>query len=119
MPSTAHPCARACAYTSWTTASSVLSAVPTPATCVGVSTVASTSPSSRTSPPEIDVPPTSTPIVATLPVTARSLIATSSPATRVPWPFSARSEEHTSELQSQFHLVCRLLLEKKNKIHNK
>src|SRR6267143_6668540 len=25
---------------------------------------------------------------------------------------SARSEEHTSELQSQFHLVCRLLLEK-------
>src|SRR5689334_8463534 len=30
----------------------------------------------------------------------------------------ARSEEHTSELQSQFHLVCRLLLEKKktNKI---
>src|SRR3989338_10915175 len=24
-----------------------------------------------------------------------------------------RSEEHTSELQSQFHLVCRLLLEKK------
>src|SRR5689334_24650690 len=31
-----------------------------------------------------------------------------------------RSEEHTSELQSQFHLVCRLLLEKKkkNKLHN-
>src|SRR5438309_7013015 len=28
---------------------------------------------------------------------------------------SDRSEEHTSELQSQFHLVCRLLLEKKNK----
>src|SRR5689334_24175312 len=27
----------------------------------------------------------------------------------------ARSEEHTSELQSQFHLVCRLLLEKKNR----
>src|SRR5689334_13769262 len=25
-----------------------------------------------------------------------------------------RSEEHTSELQSQFHLVCRLLLEKNN-----
>src|SRR5689334_24457388 len=31
-------------------------------------------------------------------------------------PFVAlRSEEHTSELQSQFHLVCRLLLEKKKK----
>src|SRR5689334_23658309 len=28
---------------------------------------------------------------------------------------SWRSEEHTSELQSQFHLVCRLLLEKKKK----
>src|SRR5689334_23819166 len=28
---------------------------------------------------------------------------------------SKRSEEHTSELQSQFHLVCRLLLEKKKK----
>src|SRR5689334_24164150 len=28
---------------------------------------------------------------------------------------SCRSEEHTSELQSQFHLVCRLLLEKKKK----
>src|SRR5687768_18000417 len=45
-----------------------------------------------------------------------------------PWAFSAardgpttsgngasRSEEHTSELQSRLHLVCRLLLEKKNK----
>src|SRR2546429_2994737 len=30
----------------------------------------------------------------------------------VPWP-GARSEEHTSELQSRLHLVCRLLLEKK------
>src|SRR6266704_6929735 len=29
---------------------------------------------------------------------------------------SARSEEHTSELQSRFDLVCRLLLEKKNNI---
>src|SRR2546429_4118458 len=27
---------------------------------------------------------------------------------------SVRSEEHTSELQSRLHLVCRLLLEKKN-----
>src|SRR2546422_3071455 len=27
---------------------------------------------------------------------------------------SMRSEEHTSELQSRLHLVCRLLLEKKN-----
>src|SRR6266481_5965491 len=36
-------------------------------------------------------------------------------ARRLPDPAacSRRSEEHTSELQSQFHLVCRLLLEKK------
>src|SRR6201994_455401 len=31
----------------------------------------------------------------------------------VPYCLS-RSEEHTSELQSRLHLVCRLLLEKKN-----
>src|SRR2546429_6729319 len=30
---------------------------------------------------------------------------------------SLRSEEHTSELQSRLHLVCRLLLEKKNNDH--
>src|SRR2546427_8531167 len=30
-------------------------------------------------------------------------------------PNSGRSEEHTSELQSQSNLVCRLLLEKKKK----
>src|SRR2546422_7321230 len=30
----------------------------------------------------------------------------------------ARSEEHTSELQSRLHLVCRLLLEKKKKKTN-
>src|SRR5438552_12644909 len=29
------------------------------------------------------------------------------------WAWQARSEEHTSELQSPDHLVCRLLLEKK------
>src|SRR5690606_41953752 len=32
---------------------------------------------------------------------------------RLPSPFAARSEEHTSELQSRENLVCRLLLEKK------
>src|SRR5687768_18053766 len=30
-------------------------------------------------------------------------------------PSRGRSEEHTSELQSRLHLVCRLLLEKKKK----
>src|SRR2546422_8550794 len=33
-------------------------------------------------------------------------------------PASARSEEHTSELQSRLHLVCRLLLEKKKKTNH-
>src|SRR3712207_7334476 len=31
--------------------------------------------------------------------------------------YANRSEEHTSELQSRQYLVCRLLLEKKKKIH--
>src|SRR6266571_3949658 len=35
-------------------------------------------------------------------------------ARRIPAP-QGRSEEHTSELQSHVNLVCRLLLEKKNK----
>src|SRR2546422_7395621 len=45
----------------------------------------------------------------------------SSPATSGCWR-GCRSEEHTSELQSRLHLVCRLLLEKKKKleqIHHK
>src|SRR5947199_3394732 len=33
--------------------------------------------------------------------------------------YRVRSEEHTSELQSLRHLVCRLLLEKKKKIYKK
>src|SRR3712207_8236419 len=40
----------------------------------------------------------------------------SSPGTRWRRQCSGRSEEHTSELQSRQYLVCRLLLEKKNKI---
>src|SRR2546422_767355 len=35
------------------------------------------------------------------------------------WNQEIRSEEHTSELQSRLHLVCRLLLEKKKKKTNK
>src|SRR5687768_17785885 len=38
-----------------------------------------------------------------------SFSKTLSPGKRIGW----RSEEHTSELQSRLHLVCRLLLEKK------
>src|SRR2546430_9388665 len=41
---------------------------------------------------------------------------TCSPALAPLMPSSTRSEEHTSELQSQSNLVCRLLLEKKKKI---
>src|SRR5258708_18106711 len=40
-------------------------------------------------------------------------IATSDISCRWRWVRSNRSEEHTSELQSPDHLVCRLLLEKK------
>src|SRR2546429_6167799 len=48
-------------------------------------------------------------------------LASSRPPARTTSPISLhrltrepRSEEHTSELQSRLHLVCRLLLEKKN-----
>src|SRR5687768_18572939 len=34
------------------------------------------------------------------------------------WRRERRSEEHTSELQSRLHLVCRLLLEKKNEFNH-
>src|SRR5258708_1376236 len=37
-----------------------------------------------------------------------------SPLPSIAKPATSRSEEHTSELQSPDHLVCRLLLEKKN-----
>src|SRR2546422_10634567 len=40
---------------------------------------------------------------------------TTSPSSTDPCTPTSRSEEHTSELQSRLHLVCRLLLEKKKK----
>src|SRR5699024_12790280 len=49
-------------------------------------------------------------ISSTLLLFAASLIACS--------VTNSRSEEHTSELQSRFDLVCRLLLEKKKKEHS-
>src|SRR5438045_9551961 len=42
----------------------------------------------------------------------------SAPTAKRPCPRSPRSEEHTSELQSLRHLVCRLLLEKKKTTAN-
>src|SRR5258708_20879887 len=57
------------------------------------------------------------PISCCLPVpqaiTAGLLLASAAPARKNAG--AARSEEHTSELQSPDHLVCRLLLEKKKK----
>src|SRR5260370_9866151 len=47
-------------------------------------------------------------------VPARGLSASDSSAASA--KNSVRSEEHTSELQSHLNLVCRLLLEKKNRI---
>src|SRR5690625_5319754 len=44
--------------------------------------------------------------------------SSSSRCSTIVFSSSARSEEHTSELQSRGHLVCRLLLEKKKTINN-
>src|SRR5690625_6858959 len=57
-------------------------------------------------------------ILGTLEQTMRAFIKNNGQSAIHPLlkPFlSLRSEEHTSELQSRGHLVCRLLLEKKNK----
>src|SRR5689334_24258187 len=62
-------------------------------------------------------PPGPPPIVALLPESTVEPEAMPEPQPPTPRPRAVRpprrSEEHTSELQSQFHLVCRLLLEKK------
>src|SRR5207248_3686447 len=62
----------------------------------------------------IEVNPEETPLsrFATRLVRDRAAIATSRVANRESG-VSSRSEEHTSELQSPYDLVCRLLLEKK------
>src|SRR2546430_12953757 len=62
---------------------------------------------------EASVRPPSTTI--TCPVMCRAASLHRNTITRATSSGSARSEEHTSELQSQSNLVCRLLLEKKNK----
>src|SRR5205085_6304857 len=49
---------------------------------------------------------------------SRSLAGSLAPGSPQWTPQRARSEEHTSELQSQSNLVCRLLLEKKKKKKN-
>src|SRR3989442_8153248 len=47
---------------------------------------------------------------------SRSSPAPTSPRAAPSSSLASRSEEHTSELQSRPHLVCRLLLEKKKKV---
>src|SRR2546422_1918803 len=47
--------------------------------------------------------------------TTASSIRAARPGSTRAQPTYIRSEEHTSELQSRLHLVCRLLLEKKKK----
>src|SRR2546430_11292714 len=44
-----------------------------------------------------------------------TLVALDAKTGKFVWSVKNRSEEHTSELQSQSNLVCRLLLEKKKK----
>src|SRR2546422_7998349 len=59
-----------------------------------------------------------TPRAHTTRASGREAISIASAASRALAPQldrCARSEEHTSELQSRLHLVCRLLLEKKKK----
>src|SRR2546429_4051497 len=59
-------------------------------------------------------PATATPVVASAFASLRPPRETNSGASATS---ISRSEEHTSELQSRLHLVCRLLLEKKKKEH--
>src|SRR2546429_7263300 len=55
---------------------------------------------------------TTSPAAFTVTGAVRPLLSSPS-TTMVPTLLRMRSEEHTSELQSRLHLVCRLLLEKK------
>src|SRR5438067_9122838 len=65
-------------------------------------------------------PPTSTLFPYTTLFRSRSATSSSGTPTPRSWdccPCPTRSEEHTSELQSRFDLVCRLLLEKKKRVN--
>src|SRR2546430_13570755 len=53
-----------------------------------------------------------------LPISQSSSFVWAEITPRPPRRWRRRSEEHTSELQSQSNLVCRLLLEKKKTIKN-
>src|SRR5256885_13164330 len=74
-------------------------------------------PSSRNDSPGLSSVPASIEPIITLAAPAAKAF-TASPEYLIPPSamIGMRSEEHTSELQSPCNLVCRLLLEKKNKI---
>src|SRR2546429_5433032 len=62
-------------------------------------------------------------VLARIAVMARAaedagVVAARSPNLGIRGASVGRSEEHTSELQSRLHLVCRLLLEKKNNAYD-
>src|SRR5438309_7203197 len=65
----------------------------------------------------VPMPPRVCPLVRARVLSARPLTSMVAPPSQIRELCEIdpllRSEEHTSELQSQFHLVCRLLLEKK------
>src|SRR2546422_7092996 len=70
---------------------------------------------SHSSPPLLSFPTWSYVASCIASTSAGATVATPDLATSTP---AARSEEHTSELQSRLHLVCRLLLEKKKNTNN-
>src|SRR5947209_15791839 len=77
----------------------------------------------RTAPPAMTPVPSGAGLSSTCPEPKRPStwwgIVVSVRLTRTRFFLAARSEEHTSELQSRQYLVCRLLLEKKKKKKNK
>src|SRR5260370_14367774 len=62
-----------------------------------------------------DVVPAPSSVVPGLPLSLDALVSLATSRDPELRPADARSEEHTSELQSHLNLVCRLLLEKKKK----
>src|SRR5207244_12302406 len=82
-------------------------------TCASFSSsCASPSRRPRSSPYEVVSCPIS--VISRAPAFARFSASRTTDSNRRLRNFPRRSEEHTSELQSPDHLVCRLLLEKKN-----
>src|SRR2546430_12294798 len=69
-------------------------------------------------PPRSTLFPYTTLFRSSMPSKGRSLPTRCSAPTPTTGSTAARSEEHTSELQSQSNLVCRLLLEKKKKSYH-